>query len=133
MNFLHTTFTSILDEVNFNQELLNTIKLLTDNKIEFVDILFGAAWGNAYRNWTPHRIKTADIKLEIDKAQDLKVGKFGDDDLFIIIPQLEIEILFCHERDIHLSFNTFSPLVNEMAKLWETKSIVQKQQPDNGN
>ena len=133
MDFLNKTFTKILDEKTFKQELSHTIEILSDNKIHLVDILFGVAWGNEYHNWTPFTVPTTEIKFEIDKAEALKVGKFGDDDFYISIADLEIEMLFCHERDIHLSFNKYNSLVHDIIKSWETKNIIQTQTTNNGS
>jgi hypothetical protein len=133
MDFLHTTFTKILDEKSFKQELANTIGILNNNEIHFVKILFGVAWGNTYHDWTPFQVETTEINSEIKKAEALKVGRLGDDDFYIIIADFETEILFCHERDVHLSFNKYNSFVTDLTKSWETHDIIQTQRTKNGS
>ena len=106
------------------QELWSTINLLERHNIKNVEILFGFAWGNEYQNWTPYIVDVSSIESEISKAEALKVGFIGDDDFYITHEGYEIEILFCHECDIHLSFNQSNEIVNDILKDWQEKNII---------
>jgi hypothetical protein len=77
-------------------------------------MLFGWAWGNDYKNWTPFTTTVEEIAGEIDKANKSGSGSFYDDDTVLYLNHLTTEILFCHEHDIHLSYNEANPIVNSI-------------------
>ena len=119
--------TKTLNKESFKHELSSVVSILNDNSIYSVNILFGFAWGNEYRNWIPFEIKTTDIESEIAKAEQLGVGKFGSDDFYVLLgeDETEIEILFCHEQDIHLSFKRLSLIVRNIIERWQERKILQ--------
>ena len=88
-----------------------------------VKLLFGYAWGNEYKNWTPFQISLKEIANEIKRAEDSGFGTFGDDNLHLLIDSENIEILFCHEMDIHLSFNETNKLIANILRNWKEKGI----------
>jgi hypothetical protein len=95
------------------------------NEIE-VEMLFGCAWGNEYKDWTPFIISSEFIMNEIDKAEKTGTGSFYDDDTFLYLDDIGTEILFCHEHDIHLSYNETNELVTNILDAWEAKGIIQE-------
>ena len=87
-------------------------------------MLFGWAWGNEYRDWTTFVIQIDSIVKEITIAENLGVGRFGHDDLFLTSSVFSTEILFCHETDIHLRYIDENALVNDILKLWKVKNYL---------
>lgn len=85
-------------------------------------MLFGFAWGNYYKNWTPFKVSIESIITEIDKAEKSEAGDFFNDDIFFYLP--DCEILFCHEYDIHLEFDQRNVTVNAIFEAWERKDII---------
>ena len=124
MDYTNTFLTRILNEFEFKTEFDRIIKILEQNQIDEVEILFGWAWGNEYKDWVPFRTKVIDIVSEIDKPQQQKLGQLGNDDIFITIPELEIEFLFCHELDVHLSFNSDNKIVSSVIDSWVSEQII---------
>ena len=80
-----------------------------------------------YHNWIPFQISVADIKSEIEKAENIRVGRLGDDDFYIILQDLEVEILLCHERDVHVSFNKNNSITTDITKTWKERNIFLEQ------
>ncbi len=124
MDYRNKIFTVILDSSNLKSELNEIIDLIENNGIINVEILFGWSWGNDYKNWTPFVVDVKEICKEINKVEELRIGNFGDNDFFIALKDLEIEILFCHESDIHLSFNYQNAITLEIINSWSLKKII---------
>ena len=128
MDYTITFFTRILSKFEFKTEFDRIIKTLEQNHVDEVELLFGWAWGNDYKDWTPFQTKVTDIELELEKPQKQNFGQFGNDDIFIRLPELEIEFLFCHESDIHLSFNNANEIVSSVINSWDLKKLfIQKE------
>jgi hypothetical protein len=125
MEFAFTYRSKVLSRKDLRHELIKIIALLTKNNITSVEILFGVAWGNVYKDWTPFVVKESEINNEIEKAEKLEVGSIGRDDFYIMLPHLETEILICHECDIHLSYNNSNTLVENVINEWKASGIIQ--------
>lgn len=132
MDYTNTFFTRILNEFEFKTEFDCIIKTLEQNHVGEVEILFGWAWGNDYKDWIPFPTKVTNIVSEIDKPQKQNLEQLGNDDIFITLPKLKIEFLFCHERDIHLSFNNANEIVSSVIGSWESKEIIHSKRNNNG-
>lgn len=97
--------------------LKKIIEVLVNHNIQIVDIMFGFAWGNYIyeNNWDNMTINASEI---IARAYEYKeYGNIGDDDLYINIPDSNIEILICHERDIHIRYEQDSELLSKLQKV----------------
>jgi hypothetical protein len=121
LGYKNEIVTRVLSKVAFKTEFDSIINLLGRNHIDQVEILFGYAWGNEYRDWIPFEIKLADIVAEIDKPQMQNLGQLGRDDFYIILPKLEMAFLFCHERDIHLLYNFHHTIVSAVTDRWNAQ------------
>jgi hypothetical protein len=44
-------------------------------------MMFGFAWGNEYKDWTPFIVSINEILNEIEKANNTGTGDFYNDDL----------------------------------------------------
>ncbi len=124
MDFKTTILTKVLEEDNYREQLTSIVNILDNHGFATAEILFGVAWGNEYRDWVPFNVAVSAIESEIAKAEDLKVGKLGDDDFYVTLGSEELEILFCHERDVHLSFNQNSKLVEDILNSWREKGLL---------
>ena len=131
MDYTNTVFTRTLNVPEFKTEFDSIIKTLEQNHIDNVEILFGWAWGNDYKNWIPFQIKVSDIVSEIDKPQKQSLGQFRHDDIFITLTEWEIEFLFCHESDIHLSFNDANEITASIIDTWNSKEIIHSKRTNN--
>lgn len=132
MNFEKEVFSKVLIKTDYQDNLEDIIRILKQNQINEVEILFGVGWGNEYKDWTLHRVTVDDILHEIRLAESLKVGEFGNDDFYIIVESLQTEILFCHERDIHLRYNEQNSIIAEILKLWQSKKIIRLAKTNSG-
>ncbi|MGE5682116.1 MAG: hypothetical protein ACM34K_14705 [Bacillota bacterium] len=97
--------------------LKKIIEVLVNNNIQIVDIMFGFAWGNYIyeNNWDNMTIHASEI---IARTYEYKeYGNIGDDDLYINIPDSNIEILICHERDIHIRYEQDSELLSKLKRV----------------
>ncbi|MCU7552583.1 hypothetical protein OCK74_25920 [Chitinophagaceae bacterium LB-8] len=116
--------TRILSKNEYQNEFDLIINLLQQHRIGQVELLFGFAWGNEYGDWTPLLTHPADIRKEIQKAQSTGAGSFGSDDLFMTLSDLETELLFCHENDVHLAYNQDNPIAGAILEGWRKKGLL---------
>ena len=119
MDYQYSIQTPILTTDQRLSELTYIIELLRSHDIKRVDLWFGWPWGDAYGNWTPFQVSPDEILFRISEAESLKAGSFVKDDLAIIITNLEMEILFCHEYDLHLDYNLQNSLVTDILDHWK--------------
>ena len=124
MKYTYTIFTKVLAETEYKNWLSEIIEILKNNDIHEVEILFGVAWGNEYKDWTPFKVDVEEIVNEIKEAEKMNVGRFSHDDFFIMVSEIEVEILFCHECDMHLSFNDQNRVVSAIINEWEINRII---------
>ena len=89
-------------------------RILPELGINDIDVLFGFAWGIEVFDYKTRTISIASLKREIDDVELQGHGEIGRDDLYISINAHDLEILLCHEADIHFTFETLTPLVNQI-------------------
>jgi hypothetical protein len=124
MDYQNEALTKVLSHVDYDQMLDEIVAIIEQNRMASIELVFGSAWGNVYKDWKQFSVNADSIRAEIKIAENLKVGNFGADDLFIICPPFNVEILFCHERDIHLRYNDTNQLVLDILQLWKDKSLL---------
>ena len=119
MEYKNELVTKILAKSDYVGALHQLIVKFRENQISTVEIQFGSAWGNKYKKWTPFTVNIDSVQDEITFAESLNVGRFGDDDFFIICRSMSVEVLFCHEMDIHIRFNDRNDLISSLINLWK--------------
>ena len=119
-----TVFTTILSNEDLRSTLKQLLDIMAKLSTEEVDIMFGFAWGLEYKDWTPFRVQTSAVLMEIQKAEELKVGSLGHDDFHLIFDDLQTEIIICHESDIHLNYNTENNLTSNMMNYFDSRNLV---------
>lgn len=124
MDYKNEIFTIILTKDKYIADLKIILNILSINNINEIELFFGCGWGEEYKEWTPYIVLIEEIENEIHIAELNQVGEFGNDDLFISIKEIETEILFCHEMDIHLSFNDENKITNEIIDYWEHENYI---------
>ena len=124
MDYKNEAFTKVLSQIEYERILDDTIAIFNQNKLRSIELLFGFAWGNVYKDWKQFQVNVDSITEEIRTAENLKVGNFGEDDLFITCSSFEVEIFFCHESDIHLRYNYSNRLVLDILQLWKDKDLL---------
>jgi hypothetical protein len=102
-------------------EIVTIFKSRQDLKIE---MMFGFAWGNEYKDWTPFFVSPDEIVTEIDKAEKSGTGSFYNDDTFLFLEESRCEIRFCHDYDIHLDFEEHNQVVDAILKAWKNRKII---------
>jgi len=120
MNYKYKISAQPLTSTQRREELKFLIELLSQMGYQSVEILFGTFWGNEYRDWTPVSIKLNEIAKEIALAETVSTGSFEEDDFFITVNELQTEVLFCHEYDIHLEYNEDNELTSAILSHWNT-------------
>ena len=124
MEYKVEVFSKILSLSEYKNAINKIIAMLRNNGIQEVEILFGFAWGNEYNNWNSMPIRTDSILSEIVKAESMGVGELGRDDFYITCTNLQTEILFCHETDVHLRYTHLNQPVEDILNLWLQENIV---------
>lgn len=124
MEYRNEVFSKVLPPNSCQEALADLINVLEKHDVKEVELLFGFAWGNDYKDWTPFTVKTFQIEQEINHAESLEVGKFSNDDLYIRVAYFATEFLFCHESDIHLRYNDPNDLTEDVLRLWRKQGII---------
>lgn len=84
-------------------------------------VLFGFAWGNDYypgNEWDHVNIPLAKLVEEVERVESLGWGRVGADDLFVTLDELAVELRFCHEADLHLTFQAGAELGEFYFERW---------------
>jgi hypothetical protein len=124
MEFQEEVSSKVLSKEEYKACFEEIIQILTSNQHKKVDILFGVAWGNEYKDWTPFSVPVYNIAHEITVAEQLNVGRFGEDDFYLILTSIKTEILFCHEMDIHLRYQQKNPITETIVESWKANDLV---------
>ena len=69
-----------------------------------VIVLFGFAWGNEIyeHDWLELTLTGTELRDRVANTEADGLGRIASDDLHITIPELGVQILYCHESDIHV-------------------------------
>ena len=113
----------MLDEEHhlFFERVNEVIGFLLKNKITTVDILFACMWDDG---WEPFTANVPDIMDHIRRHEQKTGSRFGENDVYINLPRLETQIVFCHEADLHIEFNNSNPLVRDILAGWEIGGLL---------
>ena len=128
MEYKHEISTTYLSAEDYQESVNDVIVLFKQHNLQTIELLFGYAWGNEYKNWAPFRVEIDSIINEIKIAENFGVGEFGRDDIYFTLSIFNTEILFCHESDIHLRYNDQNALVKDIRKIWEVKDFLRLNQ-----
>jgi hypothetical protein len=101
------------------------IDILRVHQVLQIEMMFGLAWDNEHKEWIPFIVPPDEITLEIEKAEQTGIGNFYNADTFLTLHELNSEILFCHEFDIHLEFDEINNVVNDIIEAWGSRDIIQ--------
>ena len=105
------------------QELTYLADYLQKHGHAHCSVLFGHEWGISYygnNHWDYEELRTADLTQRILTVESSGIGKIGADDLLITVPDLAAEFKFCHESDIHISFEEPSEIIEHFYSRWKT-------------
>ena len=127
MHFPARKHTRVLTVSEYRNEFDRLLSLLTETGIGEAEIMFGWAWGKEYRNRKPVSVALEHIGKEIGLAEEATGGKFGEDDIYLIIPPAELELIFCHEGDIHINYRNESALSQTILAAWYEKEWLTRQ------
>ena len=84
-----------------------------------MDVVFGFTWGcTIYAgDWISEPIDLKNIWTRINEIERAGHGKFGYDEITLIIQSENLEILFCHENDIHLEYTHETRIVQSLMEI----------------
>src|SRR5260370_25660787 len=77
IKFKHIIYTKQLSREDCKNCLGEIIAILKANQVPEIEILFGFAWGNDYKDWMPFLVSTDEIMIEIDTAEKSGAGSFS--------------------------------------------------------
>lgn len=124
MEFQKEVFSKVFSLKDYKARFDEIIHILEKHSCKEVEILFGVAWGNTYKDWTPFTVPLHQVAHEIELAEQSGEGWFGDEDFYIIIHEPEMVVLFCHEADIHLRYNEENSITTEILASWEAEHLI---------
>jgi hypothetical protein len=111
--------TGTLEENQVRAELRYLIAHFSNSGEDSCDVLFGFAWGNDYypgNEWPYESVKLSSLDSKISEVENRNIGSLANDDLFIKVGDISFQ--FCHESDIHISFETTNPDVEHFYERW---------------
>jgi hypothetical protein len=114
MKFITTVIVQPFERIHAFSFIDFLSKTLPDFGITGIDVMYGWAWGNDIFNWETRTIALDTLKAEIEHIERQGFGKIGDDDLVIKINSHYLEIILCHETDLHIKFDILTPLVEKI-------------------
>jgi hypothetical protein len=83
-------------------------------------LLFGFSWGQHIyeKQWKELPASPDEVLALVSRAEKLKYGRLGDDNLYLAVAQFNLRLQYSHEADIHLSFSTPNRLVQDILDRW---------------
>lgn len=114
----------LLNEQEFRNQYNLILEMLASAYPNDLTIFFGFAWGDAFNNRqvSPENIRS--LSALVQEAEDLSAGKLGADNLHISWDNGKKEIIFCHESDIHLLYNTETEIIRAILDNWNTQQLI---------
>ena len=109
----------MMDDRYFLAEMDIVLKQLLKNNVTNVEMYFGWSWGD----WTSFDADATNIMSEVEKYKS-RENEFPGNDVYIVIKEIEVQLLFCHERDIHLSYNNHSALTLDILRSWNDRNLI---------
>ncbi len=104
----------------FLHEVEIVIDFLKKHNVGQLEMFYGWSWGD----WETFNSTANEIMSEIEKQEQRSKKKFGGNDVYIVIPKLDTQILFCHEEDIHIEFNQINGFVSDIVNTWKSKGMM---------
>jgi len=112
--------THTITHTQIRKELKFFVDYFTGNDFKTCQVLFGYAWGLEYypgKEWEYEELELQKLLSKIQELEKEKLGEIGFDDIFVQINDLEFR--FCHDMDIHLSFNEVTADVEYFFSHWK--------------
>jgi hypothetical protein len=81
--YQNSIYTKQLSSQECKKCLDEIIDILKARQVLEIEMMFGFAWGNEYKEWTPFIVPPDEITIEIDKAEKSGTGSFYNDDSFL--------------------------------------------------
>jgi hypothetical protein len=83
-------------------------------------LLFGFSWGQHIydKQWKELPVSPDQVLGLVSRAERLKYGRLGGDNLYLTVAQFNLRLQYSHEADIHLSFDTPNRLVYDILDRW---------------
>jgi hypothetical protein len=109
-----------LSEQQMREELAHVVEFYLAKSATTCRVLFGYAWGNDYyltKEWLEEEVALNNLIAKVAKVEATGVGRIGSDDLFLQVDDLEF--LFCHDSDIHISFIEHHPEMEHFYQRWK--------------
>lgn len=121
MDLVFEVYTPMLEHHDFFSTVDDVLAILYKHNVPTVGICFGWAWD---KGWTTENVDVKDIMSMIKQHEQHTKKDFGENDVYISINHLDTELLFCHESDIHCSFNQLNTLVISILTMWKAKGLI---------
>lgn len=122
-----TIYTKNLDEDSFRCACEDMLQILSDHGVLTLDLLFGWAWEHRPANEQAHTTLLSNVMEEIEQATAAGQGRLGEDNVTLFIREHAVEIIWCHESDIHLGWYESSPLVDAIRQHWQDTGIFRSE------
>lgn len=122
MDYERQILTYPLNERQIKEELQFFCDYLQENNYLSCEVLFGFAWGTEFygnQDWDYISIPTKNLIEQVSQLKQKGMGSLGRDDLCVRVAELPYEFQFCHESDIHISFNRSGAFIEFFYERWK--------------
>ena len=116
--------TKILERTKILEELAFVAEYFESKDEDSCELLFGFAWGNEYypgNEWPYESVKLNNLVEKVVDVEESGIGRLGSDDLFIKVKNLEFQ--FCHESDIHISYEEVTHEAEHFYERWQQQGL----------
>ena len=120
MKFGREVVTDCLTREQMLEELSAFVAYFTERGVETCDVLFGWHWGIKYypgKEWPTENVALSRLLAKVGEVEELGIGRLGDDDLYLKLPDLEFQ--FSHHSDVHIFFDSTSEDVEFFYSRWK--------------
>lgn len=112
-------------------ELGHVVEFFRGLGYERCDVFFGWAWSSE-RDKSDLAMKSVNIPLldlnaEVRRAEDVGLGDFGRDDVWVSFEGRALKIQFCHHEGIHLLYAEPDEITRHFLDRWRAEGLDPKE------
>ena len=121
-----------IDSSQMKEELAFLTEYFIGKGFEACELLFGSAWGMDYydtNQWDYEKVPLTKLVEKVEAVEASGLGHLGSDDLFIKLQGYPFEFRFCHESDLHISFDEPGDIPEFFYERWKSRGFSPAEWP----
>ena len=121
---VHSHYTIFIDEYDnqaLKKDLGEVIDICQNHNISETFLSFGYQWDVVKQVRNHYMISLDQIMSEVEKYEECNFGMLGKDELTLKFSDLEFDVQYCYQGDVHINFDTINPIILDILKNWDKK------------